>query len=457
MSKTAFLADIGSTFTKGIAVDLEHIEIVCRAQLPTTISAGVSAGFSSLRDQLRKQAGVDSFECALASSSAHGGLKVVAMGLMPELTAQAARMACLNAGARLLACYSHKIGKKEVEEVERIQPDLILLAGGTNGGDRDCVIHNAQKLRELQDCPVILFAGNHEAADEINDICRGLDIYITENVLPELDTLNIEPARLAIRDIFLERIVSAKGLESVAAEVREAIVPTPLAVFNGVNLLSEGIAGRSGRGEIMAADVGGATTDVYSAGFGAPVSSNTVLKGVPEPYYKRTVEGDMGMRISLPGLLNLKGEDWCKQRSSLHSWIEKIKSDTGHVPDTGDEYMNDAVLAAAAAEIAIERHSGVLSEHYSPDGKVLVQKGKDMRGIRQIIAAGGVFACNPHAANELQRKLRRKKTHALTPQAPAILPDKQYVLFAGGLLTSYDQEIAFTLMDKNLKDDENKE
>lgn len=69
---------------------------------------------------------------------------MVASGLVPELTAKAARTAASSAGAKVVKTYSFEISRKEAEEIEQISPDLILLCGGTDGGNRETVIHNAR-------------------------------------------------------------------------------------------------------------------------------------------------------------------------------------------------------------------------------------------------------------------------------------------------------------------------
>ncbi len=455
MSRIAFLVDIGSTFTKGVAVSLDGPEILGRARVATTTEQqeGVGRGFEEVRAGLLDRAGAVAFDLTLASSSAHGGLRVIALGLMPELTAKAAKMACLNAGARLLACYSHRLGDEDLAEIDGKKPDVLLLAGGTDGGDTGCVVHNARSLCRLRHAPVILYAGNCEAADDVRSICAGRDVFFTENVLPELDTLNIGPAREKMREIFLSRIVSAKGLDTVTGRVDGSIVPTPLAVLNALSLLSQGTDSSAGRGELMAVDVGGATTDVCSACSGAPAAANTVLKGVPEPYFKRTVEGDIGMRSSLQGLVATEGEDLSTEAPSMWDWIGQADSRAGRLPESEEAFACDAVLAARAGAVAIERHCGRLTEHYSPAGRVFIQEGKDMRGISTIIATGGVFACNSEAAARLERNLKGGSMHVLGPSSPQIVPDSDYILYAAGLLASRAPDAALSLMHGSLIND----
>ncbi len=442
MSRYAFLADIGSTFTKGSVIDLGSGGIVCSGQVPTVHGGDVSEGFEELKGRLTSRSDSGSFEVSLASSSAGGGLRVVALGLMPELTAKAAALACLNAGGRLLGCYSHRIGEGTLLEIKKKNPDIILLAGGTDGGDAQCVLHNARKLSFLKG-PAILYAGNCEAADEIRSLLRGAEIFFADNVLPEVNVLNIEPARERIRDIFLSRIISARGLERVAGSLDGGIVPTPSAVLAAVSLISVNLSSSGGSAECMAVDVGGATTDVYSAGLGEPSAVNTVLKGIPEPYLKRTVEADTGIRASMEWFALPEEHSAAPGRGgAMREWIDRVTADPSLIPAKEEEFLCDALLAARAAATAVERHCGRLKEHYSTSGRFLVQEGKDLRGTEKIFATGGAFSRNRFAPVEFSKALKRSGKDVLAPESACVIPDRGYIMCAAGLLASYSSEAA---------------
>ena len=127
--------------------------------------------------------------------------------------------------------------------------------------------------------------------------------------MPRFGELNIEPAQNKIRKIFLQRIIYAKGITKTSELISEIIMPTPSALMNAIKLLADGYENENGIGELMAIDLGGATTDVYSVGEGTPKESNVIYKGIEEPYIKRTVEGDIGMRYSIGGIIDEVGVD----------------------------------------------------------------------------------------------------------------------------------------------------
>lgn len=188
------------------------------------------------------------------------------------------------------------------------------MCGGTDGGNSECVLFNQKILAERGIKIPIIYAGNKDCQDEIIDISRkyGLNEYVCENVMPKLNVLNITDAREKIREIFLKNIIEAKGIKKIEKAIDKVILPTPESVLQAANLLSNGYMHESGLGEIVLVDIGGATTDMYSMCSASAKRSDVVVKGLEEPYAKRTVEGDLGMRYSALGVLGALTEEEIK-------------------------------------------------------------------------------------------------------------------------------------------------
>ena len=246
------LVDFGSTYTKVLAVDLAEEIILGRAQSPTTIGTDVTIGLNRALAELVDTFGVDleAVEGKYASSSAAGGLKMAAIGLVPELTLEAARRACLGAGAKLVCGYGFEIDAEIVEAIEAADCDIILLRGGTDGGDKKTITHNARMLaHSAVDCP-ILVAGNRVVADTVRQTLerQGKKVFRASNVLPSLDTVAVEPAQELIREIFIAHITKAKGLDKAADFIGGPIIPTPKATLQAAALLADGADGEPGIG-----------------------------------------------------------------------------------------------------------------------------------------------------------------------------------------------------------------
>ncbi|KPK21045.1 MAG: hypothetical protein AMK69_22680, partial [Nitrospira bacterium SG8_3] len=175
MDSLRFLIDFGSTFTKLVVVDLDKENIVGRYQVPSTIQTDITIGLQQLLEAAQKDRGVEPGEktSMLACSSAAGGLRMITIGLVPALSSEAGIRAALGAGAKVIKSFSYNLNLSDTNEIQKISPDIILLIGGTNGGDREVIIHNAARLSALSCNAPIVVAGNRNATDEIRDIFEG--------------------------------------------------------------------------------------------------------------------------------------------------------------------------------------------------------------------------------------------------------------------------------------------
>ena len=455
----ALLIDFGSTYTKIVAVDLDREEIAGYAQSCTTVQTDIMIGLRSALHLLPAPLREASFACKLSSSSAAGGLGMVTIGLIPELSAEAARRSALGAGAKVIKVFSFKLTDRELREIEQINPDILLLAGGIDGGNSEVILANAQKLaRSRLTCPVVV-AGNKAAADEVDSLLRGGGKVplVADNVMPDVNVLNVEPARAMIRKVFIERIIAAKGLEKAEEFVEGILMPTPTAVLKAAQLLAEGTAADRGMGDLAVLDIGGATTDVHSVGWGNPVQAGVIRKGLPEPYAKRTVEGDLGMRYNAESILKLCGAEAIRKNASLpHPDLDKklecLSRDVGFVPDNPEDRDLDFALASCAARAGMERHAGTVETLWGPHGQYFVLHGKDLTPVEHLIGTGGIFVHHPRADGILKKALFDPgQPFSLRPQDPSLYTDANYCLFAVGLLAERYPEIAFRIGKKYLK------
>lgn len=458
------LIDFGSTFTKVLAVNLDEEEVLGRAESPSTVDKDMVIGLQrALSKLIVKGKAITEFEIErkLACSSAAGGLRLVAIGLVPELTLEAAKRAALGAGAKIAGTYSYELTDNDIGTIERKGCDLVLIAGGTDGGNKNVIIHNAEMLASSTfDVPFIV-AGNRVVAGKVRDILRsaGKSAEVTENVLPDLDRINVEPARSLIREVFMKRIVRAKGLDRAQEYVGDILMPTPMATLKAARLLAEGTHAESGMGELMVVEVGGATTNIHTVSKAYGSESGVILKGLPEPYAKRTVEGDLGIRYNAATILDVAGVERVRWNSLLdinnERLIGKIKAlcqNIGFVPEAEEDYSVDLALARTAAEIAVERHVGHIKEMFSPTGMIWVQYGKDCTETKAVIGTGGVFAHGFKPEIILEASLFRDESpHLLKPKRPALYIDQDYVLYGVGLLSDYAPDQALRIAKKSLK------
>lgn len=458
--QAVLLIDFGSTYTKVTAVDLNSESILGTAKAFTTVTTDINEGLKNAVEVLHSQIGGTDYTAKFACSSAAGGLKMVAVGLVPDLTAEAAKRAALSAGARVMKVYSYELSTKEVEEIHKLKPDILLLTGGTDGGNKNVILHNAKMLSQIEGNFPVVVAGNKSVAEQVGDLLKqsGKEVRICENVMPEFNVLNIEPARAAIREIFLRRIIQAKGLTKVQSLIDGILMPTPSAVLNAAHRLAAGCGNEKGIGELMVIDVGGATTDVHSIAGGEPARAGVIVKGLPEPFAKRTVEGDLGVRYSASALIEAAGIELVGKRSGLPAeeimrYVNKISEQPEILPEQDEKLsLVDYGLTSVAVKFAVERHAGKIETSYTPFGVTYLQTGKDLTGIKKIIGTGGPVINSKNPTGILKEAMF-ESTHPsiLKPQSAEFLIDKKYILAAMGLLSENYPEVAIRIMKKELQ------
>lgn len=442
------LADFGSTYTKVRLVDPAQGELLARAEVPTTVASDLMEGYAAALDAAVGSLGTTpTIDEQLAVSSAGGGLRVAAVGLVPDLTAAAARQAALNAGARVEVVLAGSLDEGQLDELRAARPEIVLFAGGTDGGQAELVLENARRLGARGIGGNAVVACNAAVAAEAAELLRegGSRVEVAENVMPELGRLEIESARAAILRLFLEHVIGGKGLSASAEFGQMVRLPTPEAVLEATRLL----------GDVVVVDVGGATTDVHSNR-----SAETVQPGIedpllPPPLTLRTVEGDLGLRAGAAGVAALDGRWLTTEGVGTQSAIEHAVSLRTESPDwiPGDEeeLRFDGLLAVGCVARALDRHCGTMLLSRAASGiPTLTRDGADLRETRLVLGTGGVFAHRTDGESILREALARKGARSLAPVDPYLAVDSNYVLAAAGLLATEDRDGAVRLLRREL-------
>ncbi|ENF6420759.1 glutamate mutase L [Salmonella enterica] len=390
--------DIGSTWTKAALFSLEGdaLTLVNHALTPTTTHHLADGFFASLNQVLHVADArplLQHGDIQLKySSSAKGGLAVAAMGLVPSITLESAKITAHSAGAKIAQYYAYKLNRHDIAELEASPPDILLFTGGTDGGEESYGLANARALAESTlDCAII-YAGNRDIQDEVQRILGHKDLITVDNILPDLDHPNPYAARQAICDVFLSRIVKGKGLDVIVSETGEEPMPTPWTVYELVKAISNI---DNAWKEFMLIDMGGATTDVYSA-CANTLSPDTVLHGVPEPLVKRTVEGDLGMRVSAmvvgestEELVKVVFAQHPERQQAFYRYLHHLTAQPDYLPSNEEERYFDTVLAGLCVGYATERHAGTKKQVCTCVGNVDLQMGRDLTTVRKVVGSGG--------------------------------------------------------------------
>jgi len=441
MDVDVLVAEIGSTTTLANAfqgIDTDEPRFIGQGSAPTSVLAGdVRVGLRGAIDDLCHRMGWQdiSYKEMYATSSAAGGLRMTVHGLVYDMTVRAAEAAALGAGAIIRGTTAGKLTNFDLRDIARENPNLILLAGGTDYGERETALYNAEAIASLRLSAPVIYAGNCQNREQIAEIFQkaGIPCFLTENVYPRLDELNIEPTRRIIHRVFGEHIVKAPGMEHVRDMVTGDIIPTPGAVMEAAQLLYNDI------GDLAVIDIGGATTDVHSVTEGS--EEIALLRTSPEPFAKRTVEGDLGLFVNAKNVYARLEPD------------ETLPADWKPVPETDAQFALAARLAVEAGVTAVNRHAGRLRYLYGPTGRQTIAEGKDLTQIQYLVGTGGALTRLPDREKifgKIASCNMRGDMLFPKPGKVKLLYDDDYIMASLGVLSKGHPEAALRLMKKSL-------
>ncbi|KQS71859.1 glutamate mutase L [Modestobacter sp. Leaf380] len=395
---TVACVDIGSTYTKAALVDVATGELLATAQAPTTLDDVV-------RGVLAATAGFGGVPVR-ACSSAGGGLRLAVVGYEQLISAEAGHRAALSAGARVVHVAAGRLDDAALVALAAARPDVVLLVGGTDGGDTAVLTHNAGALAGADGSVPVVLAGNAHVAAEVAAVLRagGHPVTVCANVLPDIGELAPDEARAGIRAVFLEHVIGGDRL-STDPRLRQWVrAVTPDAVLDGVVVLA-GLRAEADVPGVVVLDVGGATTDVYCVPDLDPEQAALRREAVGVPAHRRTVEGDLGVHHAVADL--------------------RAAARAEGLPPLADGAL---ALGEAAATVALRRHLRAEAA-YGPGGA-------SARGVGLVVLSGGVFRhADRTARNAVVARLGGDRGGAggvLTGTEVAV--DDRYVLAAAGLL-----------------------
>lgn len=457
MKINVLVAEIGSTTTVVNAfndIDTDCPKFLGQGQAPTTVAEGdVNIGLNNAIEDLRHNLGLEEiiYDEMLATSSAAGGLKMTVHGLVYDMTVKAAREAALGAGANIHLVTAGKLRRSDIKKIKNTNPNIILVAGGVDYGERDTALDNAEIIAGLDIDVPIIYAGNIENHEDVKEIFeengKSHLLYIVDNVYPKIDVLNVEPTRKVIQDAFEDHIIHAPGMARVRELVNGPIIPTPGAVMEASKLLKDHM------GDLVTLDVGGATTDVHSVTEGSEEIGRILIS--PEPVAKRTVEGDLGVYVNMRNVVEMIDvEKLAKDLNMALEEAQELIEKHRPIPVTDEEKKFVERLTLEAVKVSIHRHAGGFRDLYGSSGKKTLAEGKDLTNVKWIIGTGGALTRLPNRVNILEQIALSNKGDKLLPTREAkILIDNDYIMASLGVLSKKYREAALALLKQSLKID----
>jgi uncharacterized protein (TIGR01319 family) len=430
--RSILATDCGSTTTKAILIERQGdtYRLVVRGEAPTTVEApfeDVTRGvLNAVREVeelagrrlldgdriLSPQRGTEGVDLYVSTSSAGGGLQMMVSGLVLQMTGESAQRAALGAGAIVMDVIALNDGRRAHEKIRRLRqlrPDMILLSGGTDGGDIKRVAEMAEMLVAADpkarlgagyELPVI-YAGNKDAAGVVTDcLATRTALTVVDNLRPTLDRENLGPARDAIHELFMEHVMAhAPGYRKLMTWTPVPIMPTP----GAVGLIIEKVA-RSENMSVVGVDIGGATTDVFS-----------VFGGV----FNRTVSANLGMSYSVSNVMAEAGIEnilrwvpFAVDEVDLRNRIKNKMIRPTTIPQSLEDLVIEQAISREALRLAFEQHKalavglkGIQKERTISDTFDQSGSGESLISLRDLsllVGSGGVLS---HAPRRVQSSL----------------------------------------------------
>lgn len=475
------ITDIGSTTTKAILIDASQTKLLGIAHADTTVEApfsDVSFGVINAVKQLELSCGISllkadanpeqpAFQSGIryySTSSAGGGLQILVIGLTLFDSASSAKRAAYGAGGIILDVFAIDDKRKNLEQMlamRNLRPDMILLCGGTDGGALSSVLRMAEILRIAKPLPKFatevkipaLYAGNQDAVPLIQRmISRDFDLHILPNLRPTLETENLKPTQDKIQELFMENVMErAPGYNKIKGITSSSILPTPAGVLSAMQQIPN-----PEDKYLLAFDIGGATTDVFSR-----------ING----HFHRTVSANLGMSYSA---LNVLAEIGIESLLSLlpnsineHEIRDYIGNKTLYptsVPQNSNGYRIEHALAKCALKLALAQHHQM---HYSAQKVGYLDKlknsGRDQfeakfeyikdeekhsfypSDVDILIGAGGIFAHAQKPEQSIDILISGFSPKGITE----ICIDRHFITPHLGVLSTQDPRMSALLLDKD--------
>jgi uncharacterized protein (TIGR01319 family) len=230
-------------------------------------------------------------------------------------------------------------------------------------------------------------------------------------------------------------------MSKVRDMVSGPIIPTPGAVMEAAKLLKESL------GDLVVFDVGGATTDVHSVTQGSEEINRILIS--PEPEAKRTVEGDLGVYVNLPHIVEKIGMDNLKKEFPD---VEELVANAKPIPQTDREKEFIERLTKEAVLTSLERHAGAMRHLYGPSGKKTIAEGKDLTNVKYVVGTGGALTRLPNRLEILASVGKHGKGTELYPTGNAkVLIDNDYIMASLGVLSKRYPQDALQLLKESME------
>ncbi len=426
--------DIGTISTRAILFDVVEgrYRFLGAGTTPTTAYApagDISEGVRRALDQLeeitgRRLLGPDGqlaipalpdgtgVDACVATVSVGPPIRVVAIGLLEDISAESARNLAATTYAEVLETFSlndKRMTAARLDTLLNLRPDLIVVAGGAEGGASESVINLLEAVglacyvlpREQR--PEVLFAGNSALVKSVKDTLGNLaSLHVAPNVRPSLDIEQLTPAQPALSQVFRQvRAHQMRGIAEIDRWTGNRLTPTATAFGRTIRFISKEYA-HTHKG-VLGIDVGASSTTV-AAGY----AGDLIL----------SIYTQLGLGSSLPQMLRL-----CKLED-IQRWLSVEVSNQELLDYMHNKAAYPANLPLGPTELAIEQALACQAAHLAVRQAAKAYPGELPRvypeflpSFEPIIASGSAFTRAPTRGQALLMLLNALQPTGITTLA----------------------------------------
>ena len=468
--------DVGSTTTKARLFGIKNGEwrYIESGETPTTVEApfedvtrGVMNAVREIEDLTGLQilseddgiivpydgkTGVDLY---CTTSSAGGGLQMMVTGVVKNMTAASANRAALGAGAivmDVLASNDRRAAYRKIQRIRSLRPDMILMAGGTDGGAITHVVEMTELIKTAEpkarlgasyELPIV-YAGNKDVRHHVEELLGSTcALNCVDNIRPILEVENVEPARRAVHELFMEHVMShAPGYPRLMTWTDVDIMPTPAGEGIAMQLIAN-----SYKKNIVGVGLGGATTNVYS---------------VFDERFVRSVSANLGMSYSICNVMKESGLDKIIRWMPFEIGYDEVRNTLRNkmirpttIPQTLRELIIEHSVAREALRLGLEHHRTIATSLRGARGASAMERGIttqmiewsyiQMKDIDIIAGTGGLLS---HAPNRVQSLLIMNDAFQ-SEGITLFLQDSVFMMPHLGVVSTVHQDAAWNIFDKD--------
>jgi len=395
-AESVLAIDVGNVHTRAMLVDVVEGEyrFIASGIAPSTANApykdigeGVHRAIQNLQEIVGRTL-IDSTNRLIIPSQVNGSgvdrmlvtysvgaeLRVVVTGLLADVSLESARHLANTTFSRIVEMTGLNDRRRSevlLDAILQAQPDLMIVAGGTENGASRSVFKMAEitimlcRLLPAEKRPEVVYAGNQALGKRIVDVLeKWTPTHLAPNVRPGIDVEDLSAAQDILTNVVTKiRLRQIGGLEGLSQQVSSPPIPTANAFGRMITFLSKiydsskGVLGLNvgASATIIAASVAGKLSlNVLPYGQGSGVSTfmqpdqlAEIAKWLPIHCTPEVIHDYLAQKLTFPGTVPMNAETLAIEQAIARQVIRRSFQQTlARYPELGTTF--EPIMASGA-------------------------------------------------------------------------------------------------------------